>query len=193
MNRNSLSRPTCFELPPPAELFFLWLSNAPIRLEASNKKQIQLARGPMRGKHTPPAHTAQGWLQLPSLQTVFSTPGTGSVWAGRKNSSVIANESLAWLSYGFGRMMSIGHACRRAAFPEHPCSFLWLSTFKHTLSGPVWEGGRLHTFCWVFCLLFSARFLWCIKEVLWVNPSQQFSPHTTARSFPTVGWGYLSI
>lgn len=118
-NRNSLSRPTCFELPPPAELFFLWLSNASIRLEASNEKQIQAVRGPVTGKHTPPARTAQGWLQLLSLQAVFSTPGTESVGPERKTSSVIA-ESFTWLSYGFGRTMSIGHACRRAAFPEHP-------------------------------------------------------------------------
>lgn len=60
MNRNSLSRPTCFELPSPAELFFLWICNAPTGLEASNKRQTQAARGLGSRKHAPPACTAQG-------------------------------------------------------------------------------------------------------------------------------------
>lgn len=39
-NRNSISRPTCFELPSPAQLFFLCSY-----LEASSNRKIQTVRG----------------------------------------------------------------------------------------------------------------------------------------------------
>lgn len=136
---NSLSRPIHFELPPPAELFFLWHSDAPVGLEVRKEKQIQLARSAVRGENTLLAWTAQGWLQLPSLQTVFSTSGTGSVWAGIKTSFVTANESLAWLW-----KKDVNCTClEKSSFPHTSHSFLLLSAFKHTTTGPVWEGGCL--------------------------------------------------
>lgn len=111
MNRNFLSRPTCFELPSPAELFFLWICNAPTGLEASSKRQTQAARGPGSREHAPPACTAQGWPAGIFTHRVF-TPGTGSVRTGRK----ILKLRLACVNYCFGRMASNRHTHRRAAF-----------------------------------------------------------------------------
>lgn len=106
-NRNSISRPTCFELPSPADLFFLYSY-----LEASSNRKIQTARGPGKVSthqlNTQPRGDPSCYLYTPCLLL----QAQGLCEGEEKSSFVIADKTC------FGKAVATPCTDKRGAFPN---------------------------------------------------------------------------